>query len=76
MKGLPPGPCCFDPFSGQEVEGEAELRFKLVLPLLHQAAGGDDEGSVPESPRSISSRMSRPAMMVLPAPGVVGEQEA
>ena len=74
-EGIAAGPCCFDPLSGQEVEGEAELRFKLVLPLLHQAAGGDDEAAF-----QIALEHQLPDEQAghdgLARAGVVGEQEA
>src|SRR5262245_13885072 len=53
---------------GQDLECQVEAARELVLPLLGEAAGADDE-TAPRSPRAISSLMSSPAMIVLLAPG-------
>jgi hypothetical protein len=45
-----------------------ETAIKLVLPLLGETAGANDQARW-RSPRAISSFISRPAMIVLPAPG-------
>ena len=64
-----------DPLPGQEVEGEVELRGQLVLPLLHQAAGGDDEAAF-----QVAAHHQLPDQQAghdgLAGAGIVGEQEA
>ena len=64
-----------DPLPGQQVEGEAELRFELVLPLLHQAAGGDDEATLQIAPEH-QLPDEQAGHDGLARAGVVGEQEA
>ena len=77
-EGIAAGPCCFNPFSGPEVEGEAEFRFKLVLPLLDQAAppaGGNDEAAFQIAPEH-QLPDEQAGHDGLARAGVVGEQEA
>jgi hypothetical protein len=58
----------FDLIASQNVEAESEFFGHFVLPLLHEVAGRDMRQRS-RSPLIISSLMSSPAMMVLPAPG-------
>ena len=58
----------FELVVGEDLEGQVEAAVELVLPLLGQAAGQTTRQRC-RSPRAISSLMSSPAMMVLPAPG-------
>ena len=57
-----------DPVAGQEREVEVELLGELGLPLLDERARGTMRQRR-RSPRTMSSRMKSPVMIVLPAPG-------
>jgi len=58
----------FELVVGEDLERELEFAVQLVLPLLDQHSGQMTKQRC-KSPRIISSLISKPAMMVLPAPG-------
>ena len=60
---------------GQDLEGQVEAAVQLVLPLLGQAAGADDEAAL-EVAASDQLLDEQPGHDRLAGAGVVGEQEA
>ena len=60
---------------GEDLEREPELQVQLVLPLLDEAARGDDQAAL-ESPRSDQLLDVEPGHDRLAGARVVGEQEA
>ena len=64
-----------DLVAGHEVEGQAELLGHLLLPLLDQAARGDDEAALEVAPDQ-QLLDKQPGHDRLAGAGVVGQQEA
>ena len=54
---------------GEDLEVQAELLPQLVLPLLDQAARGDDQAPLNVAADHQLLDQQSPAMIVLPAPG-------
>jgi len=58
----------FELVVGEDFKGQMKAAVKLILPLLREAARADDQTTL-QITTAMSSLMSRPAMIVFPAPG-------
>ena len=69
-----PGPGRFQRVVGQDLERELEAAVQLVLPLLDETAGADDQAAVQVAPRD-QLLDEQPGHDRLPRPGIVGQEE-